>query len=277
MHKFLNADINNNPGCGMETSTLKRSLEKIIDVDNEVYSTRMAFVFCLSISALLWWIPLLGPAVAGYVCGRKTGSMVKGLLCSLAAGGTLLLAAAGLSMLVLVHGGYPGVPANEAAASLTGIVGSTAGYLQTFFVEGTSSLNFVGLGIVTVFGGVGGILSRQIRKETAYLISVGATEGSYRSPARSVQLYSKNKEIGFRSFDDCITTQRMTTNDNKDINRGHRDAEAEKKKTQERPPVATTVQTVTTTVAGNTATAQNKGQGSPFSDILERSDRRKDV
>jgi triacylglycerol esterase/lipase EstA (alpha/beta hydrolase family) len=259
----------------MDAITIRRYLEKLIDVDNEVYSSRMAFVFCMVLSALLWWIPIIGPAVAGYVCGRKTGSMVKGLFCSLIAGTLLLLMVRCLSALVLVHGGYPEIPAKEAADSLIGIVGSTANYLQTFYVSGTSMLDYSGLGITTAFGLIGGILSRQMRKEMAFLISAGATEGSYRPAARSMQLYNMNKEIGFRAFDDCMETQRMTTNENKDVNSGQMRKEAEIKKAPESRPVATTVQTVTTTVSGSPSATQTKEQGSPFVDILERTDRKK--
>ncbi|MDR1955131.1 MAG: hypothetical protein LBP82_04185 [Candidatus Methanoplasma sp.] len=259
----------------MDSGTLKSSLVKLIDMDNEVYSTRMATVFCLVTSALLWWIPVFGPAVAGYVCGRKTGSMVKGTICALISGTFLLFIVWGMSAFVLGHGGYPAVPAGEAAASLKGIVGATATYLQTFFTEGTSSLNLANLGVVTVFGSVGGILSRQIRKETAHLIAVGAAEGSARPAARSMLLYGRNKELGFESFDDCIASQRMTTNMNKDTMAEHNAEKGEKAKAPERKP-ATTVQTVTSTVTGTDTDAQSKGQGNPFSDILEKFSNKKD-
>ncbi|MCL1811029.1 MAG: hypothetical protein FWG41_02255 [Methanomassiliicoccaceae archaeon] len=257
----------------MDGNTLRQSLVKVFDIDNDVYSARMATVFCLGLSALLWWIPVFGPAVAGYVCGRKTGSMAKGIVCSMVSGAILLLLVMGLSALVLGHGGYPGVPANEAAASLNGIVGATAAYLQTFFVEGTADLNLMSLGVVTVFGGVGGMLSRQVRKETAHLIAMGATEGTSRPTARSVRLYGANKEMGFHSFEDCIAAQRMATNENKDSGAAPKEAREERAKDK---PVATTVQTVTTTVSGNTAPTQSKGSWGPFSDILDRADRKKD-
>lgn len=262
-------------GCTMDEAALRQALRKLLDIDNEVYSTRMAFVFCLVLSAFLWWIPVIGPAVAGYVCGRKTGSMVKGLMCTLIAGTLLLFIIKGISAVILVHGGYPGVPADEAALAFTGVAGSVAAYLQTFFAEGTTQLNYLGLGVATVFGAVGGILSRQIRKETAHLISLGMTECSVRPVARSIQLYNAHKEMGFKSFDDCMEMQKMTTNEN-DLSVKHKGGKAGNTKAQEVRPVATTVQTVTTTVSGNAEQAQSKEQGSPFADILERSDLKKD-
>jgi len=258
----------------MDEGELRQYIAKVIDVDNEVYSTRMAAVFCMILSVLLWWVPLLGPAVAGYVCGRKTGSMVKGMFCALFSGAVILLLVKGMSILVLGHGGYPNVPADEAAAALTGVVGKTAEYLQMFFTPGTTSLNLTNLGIVMVFGGVGGILSRQVRKETAFLIKLGATEGSPRPAARSMELYRMDKDMGFKAFDDCITAQRMTTNENNDTNVDRSGTKEETTKMPERKPVVTTVQTVTSTVSGTASAPKSKEEGNPFTDILERSDRK---
>ena len=258
----------------MDEGELRQYIARIIDVDNEVYSTRMAAVFCILLSAFLWWIPLLGPAVAGYVCGRKTGSMVKGMFCALISGAILLLLVKGMAILVLGHGGYPSVPADEAAAALSGVAGKAGMYLQMFFTEGTTSLNLTNLGIVMVFGGVGGLLSRQVRKETAYLINLGATEGTPRPAARSMELYRMDKDVGFKAFDDCISAQRMTTNENKDSPVDRSGTKEEMSKVPERKPVVTTVQTVTTTVSGTAAVTKSKEEGNPFTDILERSDRK---
>jgi len=259
----------------MEDGQVRQRIAKLIGADNDVYSVRMAAVFCLGLSAILWWMPLLGPAVAGYVCGRKAGSMVKGAAVSLVCGAALLLAVWGLSAPVLGHGGYPGASAADAAASLSGIVGATASYLASFFAEGTSSLELSSLGVATVFGAVGGLLSRQVRKETAHLIALGATEGSSRPAARSMRLYSANKGLGFESFDDCIAAQRMVTNVNADAAAGRREGHGGAPRAQEGRPVATTVQTVTTTVSSGGPPPQGKKTDSPFSDILERSERKK--
>ena len=266
-------------GCTMDESELRKSLRKLFDIDNEIYSTRMAFVFGLGLSAFLWWIPIIGPAVSGYVCGRKTGSMMKGFLCSLISGIVLLLIIKLLSLAILGHGGYPGVPADQAVNVFAdmGAVGSIARYLQTFFVAGTSTMSCVAMGVTTVFGGVGGIMARQMRKEEEYLMTLGAARDSARQAPRSMQLYNANKEMGFRSFDDCIEAQKMTTNNNT-ANDKQKAGKVESVKAQR--PVATTVQTVTSTVSGNTvpteAPMQAKAQGSPFTDILERSSHRKD-
>ena len=218
---------------------------------------------------------MLGPAVAGYVCGRKAGSMMKGMACSLLAGILLLFIVKAISIVVLGEGGFPIVPADDAALTIKGTVGTVSAYLQAFFTDGSSQLNYSALGVAVVFGGVGGMLSRQVRKETAQLISRGAAECAVRPVARSIQLYNANKEMGFKAYDDMMESQRMTTNktDAGEKQKSWKDLGV---KAQERAPVTTTVQTVTTTVSGTADAAKPKAQGSPFTDILEKSDNKKD-
>jgi hypothetical protein len=82
-----------------------------------------------------------------------------------------------------------------------------------------------------------------------------------------MQLYSVNKEMGFRAFDDCIAAQRMTTNES--INAGRKPPEPDTERTKEARPV-------TTTVAGRTPTSQSEDRKSPFTDILGRSSQKKE-
>lgn len=247
-------------------NTRRNIFSKIFDTDNEVYSFRMATVFCLVLSALLWWIPVLGPAVAGYVCGRKAGSMTKGLVCAFVSGVLLSLIVWGLSYFVMGSGGFPDVPADIAATSFTGIVGAVASYLQTFFVEGTSSLDLMNIGVVTVFGGVGGILSKQILKETAYLLAKGAAEGKVRSEVRSIDLYRKNKTLGFESFSDCIASA------NDPSAKGNKKAGITDNENKTKGTVAATVQTVNSQSPSETPA---KTSENPFAGILSKTEKEK--
>ncbi|MFP4001212.1 MAG: hypothetical protein ACLFSM_04145 [Thermoplasmata archaeon] len=45
--------------------------------------------YIVVLSAILWWIPLFGPILAGYVGGRRTGGPKKGLLASIVALGII--------------------------------------------------------------------------------------------------------------------------------------------------------------------------------------------
>jgi len=242
---------------------------KITAVRFGVYDLKLATVFCLVLSAMLWWIPIFGPAVAGYVCGRKSGSMIKSMICAAVAGLSLLAIVWLLSCVLLTSG----TSASECAAGMSGIYGMIGSYLQTFYIEGTYRLNFSSLGMVVVFAGVGGILARQIRMETANLLATGATEGSIRPVARSVELYIKNKELGFECFNDCIVNQNMSVNDNPETKQSIPKNGSIFTSRRDNKPVTTTVQTVTSTVSGNTFTGTEE-EHSPFADILGRSDNR---
>jgi hypothetical protein len=244
-------------------------IKKAESYNFKTYDVRIAAIMCMFLSAVLWWIPILGPAVAGYVCGRKSGSMTKGAICALLVGALIVFVAWGLSQFVLSAGGYPEVPADEAASNLGGISGLIGAYLTAFFIPGTSSLALSKLGLVAVFGLVGGILSRQIRKETVDLIVTGAVESAIRPTARSMEMYRRNKSLGFKSFDDCIESQGMIVNDNPDSKRSEPSKTVNREKS-----TGTTVQTVTTTVSPSSTSTEDEAPN-PFSDILDRSARKR--
>ncbi len=254
----------------MAISVFEGFIKKAGSYNFKTYDVRIAAVMCLFLSAVLWWIPILGPAVAGYVCGRKSGSMTKGAICALSVGALIVFVAWGLSQFVLSAGGYPEVPADEAASNLSGMSGLIGSYLTAFFNPGTASLALSKLGLVAVFGLVGGILSRQIRKETVDLIATGAVESAIRPSARSMEMYRRNKSLGFKSFDDCIESQGMIVNDNPDSKK----SEPSKTVNREKPPTGTTVQTVTTTVSPSSTSTEDEAPN-PFSDILDRSARKR--
>ncbi len=48
-----------------------------------LYSYRKGLFYSIVLTFMLWWIPILGPAVAGYVSGRRSGDPYKALQASL--------------------------------------------------------------------------------------------------------------------------------------------------------------------------------------------------
>ncbi|MDR0523850.1 MAG: hypothetical protein LBG62_05465 [Candidatus Methanoplasma sp.] len=205
-----------------------------------VYDPKLALAFCLALSAVLWWIPVLGAATAGYVCGRKAGSVTLGTACSAAAGAIVLGAV-------------------SAASAITG----GAPYLDPFYSSG--SLDLSNLGVTVAFGFVGGVLSRQARKETADLLAAGACDFAVRPAARSIALHRRGKALGFESFEDCMASQAMSVNRNPGSTRepagsARRDA-----------PGGPDHEAASPRASGPQYTPTRSGEGrSPFSDILER-------
>lgn len=73
----------------------------------------MAIIWMAVISLLLFWLPLIGPLLAGFVGGRTAGSAGRGLLAA-------ILPAAVLSIMLLAIGtALTGLPVIGAIASLS--------------------------------------------------------------------------------------------------------------------------------------------------------------
>ncbi len=51
--------------------------------NDDIYSTKKAFLYSFVSIILLWWIPIVGPFTAGFVSGRKAGSAKDALSVSL--------------------------------------------------------------------------------------------------------------------------------------------------------------------------------------------------
>jgi len=58
-------------------------LRKIKEFGKITYDFWSGVKYIVFLSAVLWWIPLFGPMLAGYVGGRRTGGPKKGLLASI--------------------------------------------------------------------------------------------------------------------------------------------------------------------------------------------------
>lgn len=73
----------------------------------------MAIIWMAVISLLLFWLPLLGPLLAGFVGGRTAGSAGRGLLAALLPALVLCL------MLMAAGTGLTGLPVLGAIASVS--------------------------------------------------------------------------------------------------------------------------------------------------------------
>ena len=70
-------------------------LEKYYARDNQkdilIYSQSKGIAYALVFSILLWWLPVAGPALAGYLAGRKSGTVTKAIFSSLIATSVIML------------------------------------------------------------------------------------------------------------------------------------------------------------------------------------------
>lgn len=236
--------------------------------DCNTYSTGRAIAGGFLLSAVLWWVPFIGPAIAGYYSGRRSGSFIKGAISSAFAGGMLLAIVSIASYYILGPLGFPDIAAETVAGTLTGYSSWAGMYLVYFYNPGTAQLALTPMGLMVAFGFVGGSFSALYRREATELMARGAVYSAMRPMARSVELYEKGKTLGFESFNDCISVRDSVISINLEPGRISKGSSYDKKS------VTSTVQTVTTTageVSMPTPTANDKCQG-PFSNILARTE-----
>ncbi len=127
--------------------------------------TGMWYVFILS--CLLWWLPLFGQMIAGYIGGRKAGSPFKGVLVAVIPVFLIFLLFVGID-----QGYFPflvtivGIP----SMVMTGVQNFSphaASYISGIY---DSLMSLVGLNgnsffIIVVFGLIGGIMADMNKKE----------------------------------------------------------------------------------------------------------------
>lgn len=225
------------------------------------YSSGRALAGGFLLSAMLWWIPILGPATAGFYTGRRSGSFMKGLITSVLAGGILFFAVSATSHYILGSTEFHNAVAGSAFGFLAEYVVWAEMYLESFFHAGTMDIAKIPFGILVIFGGVGGSFSALHRREAIALMADGAVHSAIRPLARSVELYERGKELGFESFDECITIKNsvMSFNLSSNTPKGRAD-EKNKVQTFQTNTTASGRQTLTTMAAANSK--------SSFSDIL---------
>lgn len=59
--------------------------------EENIYSQYGGIAYGLLFGILLWWIPIAGPSVAGYLCGRKSGKPSTALVSSLVSTAVIVL------------------------------------------------------------------------------------------------------------------------------------------------------------------------------------------
>ncbi len=71
--------------------SLKKEYDKSKRKEILTYSQPKGIYYSILFSLLLWWIPIAGPAIAGYIGGRKSGSTSKAITSSLIATSVIMM------------------------------------------------------------------------------------------------------------------------------------------------------------------------------------------
>ena len=193
----------------------KRKIDDGAENKNESIFSNLgsAIRWTFLLSMLLWWVPLVGQAAAGYIGGRKAGTAVRGMVVT----GITALILIGIIMVLGagIVGGFeflntePSVMAAALEADFP-VVGSILAALVWFMqgvastVIGTTSLKIPIYIITVVFGFVGGAIAEMHKKEAAQSVPA---ESRQTFVPRSMAAHRKGKTLGFENFDDRISIQ----------------------------------------------------------------------
>jgi len=186
-----------------------------------VYSFWSAAKYTFALSLLLWWLPVFGQMIAGYVGGRRAGSPWKGMVAAIIPV-AFFFAINGLVHIGLIPTVWFGIDLTPSAvmATIAAHVPVVQPYLEfvnmyltSFFssLQTATSLGFDSYIITVAFAYIGGVLSQQNRREFELLakMSRGNTttvvlEGNtfQTAPAR----VPRRAERGFADLDalDCL-------------------------------------------------------------------------
>jgi hypothetical protein len=139
----------------------------------------MWYVFILS--CLLWWLPVFGQMIAGYIGGRRAGSPTKGILVAIIPVFIIMLLFIGMDVGVLPFlvslAQVPGMIMN----GLQSISPNAAAYVGGIFegLQPLVGLNANGFLIVIVFGLIGGMMADMNKKEIAKATGDGNMFGPF--------------------------------------------------------------------------------------------------
>jgi hypothetical protein len=150
--------------------------------------------YIIMLSFMLWWLPVIGQMVAGYIGGRRAGSPIRGTIAALIPIDLLLV------FNILLATGYManGDQIYAAPGTISSIVATNAPfffpyldfsflYLANIFSSFQAVLAFEPsvYFIVVVFAGLGGLMADQNRKEIIAMAKHYATQSHhhYQSPA----------------------------------------------------------------------------------------------
>ncbi len=62
---------------------IAKEREKNSIINSGSFSQTRGIIYSLVLTFMLWWVPIVGPATAGYISGRRSGEGIKGIIASM--------------------------------------------------------------------------------------------------------------------------------------------------------------------------------------------------
>ena len=217
------------------TSLLRRGVYRVSDIEDEeikkfkgagmVYSFWGAVKYTFVLTLLLWWLPIFGQMIAGYVGGRRAGSPIKAIVAAfvpvvaiytimyLFSSGILPSQINGFTInpeLMFTNFGT-GVPYIEPYLQFAGL------YAQSFMgmIQSLNLFKIDNYIVLMAFAYIGGVLAQQTRRELEYVadhgghktqIVIGKDQSDDKTPLRLRALrYAKpqteDSDLGFNEME----------------------------------------------------------------------------
>ncbi len=170
-----------------------------------VYSFWSASKYVLILSLMLWWLPMFGQMIAGYVGGRRAGGPWKGVAAAIVPVVSLYAIATGFSSgLLPSHAFGVAIAPSLIGATLTHSIPLVSPYLHfsseyvgsfVKMLEGSSPYGINVYVITVAFAYVGGILAEQSRREIEY--SAGSVMSSTTVLVQDPRMLMQEPEVEY--------------------------------------------------------------------------------
>jgi hypothetical protein len=178
--------------------------------DHRFFDTKAGIFTATILSLLLWWVPYLGPMAAGFMGGRKAGSLYRGafagaLACVIVIAFTTALSV-GVAAILTDHA--------EAVESFSPFIfekiGELSDYLTKFVTVSGSSIFFdqSTYFLMVALSIIGGAFADQSRKEVKAIVGA-ARDTTKPAVPRSVRAHRENRNVEFQTYEDYA---RMSVN-----------------------------------------------------------------
>ena len=188
---------------------------------NSFYDSKSGLSMVVVLALALSWIPYVGPIVAGFVGGRRAGSIVRGFVVGVF-GSLLVFGIAfllNLGLMKLFEPQYQSFMDTLEAISPSILVGleSISSYLSDNFVTVASdmsvSIQTQTYASILGFAMIGGVFADQARKELRIIVSQSMDVNRPR-PARSTTAFVAGRDMGFQNYDDLSRVGVKVVSDN---------------------------------------------------------------
>ncbi len=138
---------------------------------------------------LLWWIPIFGPMIAGYVAGRRAGTPIKGIF-AVSIPLAIVFFVATLVTIKIIPSVWFGVDLApeaifgslaKAMPAFEPFANFTTGYLQSFIgtIQGSAGVRLDFYILAVAFAYIGGAMALQSLREMEYVVKHGGDRGMH--------------------------------------------------------------------------------------------------